>query len=120
MGKDKRKGGDGLTFATMGAQAAKEAKATTKEVAIFILNDWVARVYHWSNCAKTDKTWSRDESKSEVGLGIAGRIYVSSGRLMVSPVPTHFPFQTGLQDELNPSTLIPSGIALYNRNLNLC
>lgn len=33
----------GLTFAIMGAQAAREAKATMKEVAIFILNDWFCK-----------------------------------------------------------------------------
>lgn len=101
-GEIKKTKEDGLTFATMGAQAAKEAKATTKEAAIFILNEWVARVYPWSNCAETDKAWSRGESKSKVGLGIIGRIYVNSGHLMVSPAPTHFPFQTGLQNGLIP------------------
>lgn len=57
-----------------------------------------ASMYLWVDCTGTDESWSRDGSKSEVGLGIVRHIYVNSGRLMISSVSTLLPFETGLQD----------------------
>lgn len=53
----------------MGAQAAKEAKATTKEVVNFILDYWVARVCHWLNFSGADKAWVGDVQNVRLNWG---------------------------------------------------